>query len=180
MFSHRARAAVLASALALLISISLGIASAPVASAITITANEAASLPAAVSGFRANVVAILRENLTDYGDRLTPAERKHMTSLIGEVNQDLGRLQRATARTATLTANSAPKAKRASAARNAADTFDAGYAKAISNLAEIQPILQPKLNVFEALRAKSQLDTQMTRYEQLGARIHSVDASLHS
>lgn len=178
MLVRRARAFTLVCALSLPVGLPVTVATATSAVAAPSTRAEAAALPAAVKSFRADVMSILRANMSSYGDRLSPTERKRMSTLTAQVNRDLSALERATARTASLTQSNAPRADRARAAATAAAAFDAGYGKALANLAEIQPLLQPKLSLFEALKAKSQLDTQMARYEELGARIHGVDASL--
>ena len=170
----RSRAAAAIAAAALAVTGAAYASPAAPAAAVTVVASDASSIPADVRRFRAGVVAELRSNMARYGDRLTAAERRRVNELIGDVDRDLRALQRATAKSARLARDPGQHRAADRAATTAAREYDAGYAKAMRSLAEFQPILQPRLSLFEALRAKSALDAHMAAYEELGRRIHAA------
>ena len=97
-----------------------------------------------------------------------------MNGLRVQVDRALHGLQGKTRVTARLEASNAPAAKRRAAARAAARSFDSAYDQAMSGLAKVQPMLQPKLSLFEAFGAKSDLDEQLEQFDELGRRIHEV------
>ena len=161
----------------LLLVAALGVIAAPAATAAEVAA-PARQAAAEAKAFREDINATLADNLATYRDRLSPPERTRMQALTRTVDRDLGDLQRATATTARLAATPGARVKAHRAAQTAVTQFDAGYAKALANLAELQPILLPRLTIFEALRAKSELDTQLARYAALGERIKAVERQL--
>ena len=134
----------------------------------------AAQLPAEVTTFRQAMTTQLDAYLNTYGDRLNTTERQQMNALRDEVDRELLTLRTATQRTARLAKAHAPAANQRSAARAAARAFDAAYAKAIRVLEQVEPILRPKLSLFEALGAKSDLDAQLERFDELGRHIHGL------
>lgn len=101
-----------------------------------------------------------------------------MRDLVRTVDRDLRQLQQATAATARIAARPGSRAQAHSAAQSAVARFDAGYAKALGELADLQPLLLPRLSIFEALRAKSDLDTQLARYAELGEQVRAVERDL--
>ncbi|MDD2859264.1 MAG: hypothetical protein PHU75_11395 [Candidatus Nanopelagicales bacterium] len=131
-----------------------------------------AALPGQVSQFRQGVAATLRDYFATYGDRLSATERAQMNTLVAQVDDELGALQRKASAGARLARAGAPAADQRRAARATARSFDAAYARAMASLDKVQPILAPKLSIFEALRAKSDFDRQMQAFEELGASIH--------
>lgn len=165
---------------ALTLTTAVGVTLAPAASATTSAIDEAQSVRMSVREFRTSVLAELERNLDDYGDRLSHAERTRVTTIVGEVDRDLGRLQSTTAQASRLVTQGAPLKAQRSAAHRASVTFDAGYTKALTRLAEMQPILQPRLSLIEGLQAKLDLDEQMGRYELLGQRIHGLEDHLRT
>ena len=46
----------------------------------------------------------------------------------------------------------------------------------MSSLAEVEPILRPKLSLFEGLEAKGDLDDMLARYDEIGGAIHDFEA----
>jgi hypothetical protein len=165
--------------LVLLLVVTLGVIAAPTATAADV-ASSAREAAVEARAFRQDINATLTDNLATYRDRLSPAERTRMQALARTVDRDLGDLQRATATASRLAAKPGVRAKAHRAAQAAVTQFDAGYAKALRNLAELQPILLPRLSIFEALRAKSELDTQLARYAALGERIKAVERQLRA
>ena len=163
--------------LVLLLVAALGLVAAPAATAADTTA-PARAAAAEARAFRQVINAQLTRDLATYRDRLTPGERTRMRELARTVDRDLGQLQQATATTARLAARPGSRAKAHRAAQAAVARFDAGYAKAMSSLAELQPVLLPRLSIFEALRAKSELDTQLARYAALGEQLRFVERAL--
>ncbi|MDO9486445.1 MAG: hypothetical protein Q7K25_10350 [Actinomycetota bacterium] len=138
------------------------------------SSSPAAQLPREVAEFRKSMTSQLDHYFQDYGDRLSGRERVEMDSLRSQVDQELVALQGKTRITARLESRNASKAALMTAARTAARAFDRTYARAIAGLQRVQPILQPKLSLFEAFGAKSDLDEQLSRFEELGMRIHQV------
>ena len=110
----------------------------------------------------------------EYGDRLSASERQEINALRSQVDRELLALEVKTKLTARLEANKAPTATRKAAARAGARFFDETYARAIAGLEKVRPILQPKLSLFEAFDAKSDLDEQLSRFEEFGNHIHQV------
>ena len=163
--------------LVLLLVATLGLIAAPGASAADTVASARAAATEA-HAFRQDINAQLARDLATYRARLSPAERLRMRDLARTVDRDLRQLQQATASTARLAARSGVRAKAHRAAQAAVARFDAGYAKALDELAALQPMLLPRLSIFEALRAKSDLDTQLARYAALGEQIRAVERDL--
>lgn len=139
---------------------------------------KSSSTPAAVASdvvaFRQNIGNVLQSYFTTYGSRLSTNEQAQMTTLVGQVDRELATLQRKAQHSAELTRTHAPKAKQRAAAHAAAQTFDAAYSHALASLESVQPILQPKLSLFEALRAKSDLDQSLQAFENLGTQLHTL------
>ena len=163
--------------LVLLLIAGLGLVTAPAACA-TDAAAPAQAAATEARAFRQAINAQLARELATYQGRLTPAERIRMRDLARTVDRDLGQLQQVTATTARLAARPRSRAKAHRAAQAAVASFDAGYAKALSNLGELQPVLLPRLSILEALQAKSDLDTQLARYADLGEQIKAVERLL--
>jgi len=134
----------------------------------------AAQLPAEVTTFRQAMTTQLDAYFNKYGDRLSASERQRMNALRDQVDRELLALRTATQRTARLAKSHAPAPKQRSAASAAARAFDAAYARAIRVLEQVEPILRPKLSLFEALGAKSDLDGQLERFDELGRHIHGL------
>lgn len=114
------------------------------------SSSAAAQLPGEVANFRTSMTMQLDSYFKEYGNRLSAAERQEMNSLRAQVDRELA------------------------AAQAAARTFDATYHHAITGLERVQPILQPKLSLFEAFSAKSDLDGQLSRFEELGNHVHHL------
>lgn len=159
--------------LALLVSTPALASAAPSAASLS----AAAQLPGEVASFRSSMTNQLDNYFREYGDRLSAAERKEMNRLRAQVDSELLALQAKTRTTARLEAANAPAIKRAAAAKAAARAFDLAYGRAMAGLERVQPILQPKLSLFEALGAKSDLDDQLSRFDELGQHIHQLAGS---
>lgn len=152
-------------------------ASAPVPAVRSATA--AGDTASALKSFRSSMSAQLGQYLTTYGPRLAEAERARVDALIAEADADLARLSNLAASTATWERRgNRPRAQRA--ARAAVTAFDASYARAEAAVNEMTPILQPHLNLFEALDAKAALDQRMAAYRNLGGQLRNVQASLRN
>ena len=129
-----------------------------------------------VRAFRMDVRATLTDYRTRYGNRLTTAERQRMQALQGQVDRQLTLVELRTARAERLSVSSASSAAKAEAAREASGAFDRAHASAMSSLAEVEPILRPKLSLFEGLEAKGDLDDMLARYDEIGGAIHDFEA----
>lgn len=62
-------------------------------------------------------------------------------------------------------------------AKDAELAFTKAQESSVTTLDEVQPMLQSKLGLFEALSAKGDLDEQMARYDALGVQIRKVSAA---
>jgi len=152
-------------------------ASAPVPAVRSATA--AGDTASAVKSFRSSMSAQLRQYLTTYGSRLAEAERARVDALIAEADADLARLSNLAASTATWERRG-NRSRAQRAARAAVTAFDTSYARAEAAVNEMTPILQPHLNLFEALDAKAALDQRMAAYRNLGGQLRNVQASLRN
>lgn len=144
------------------------------AAPIAFKSSMASELPREVADFRNSMTGQLDDYFKEYGDRLSDAERKQMDTLRKQVDRELLVLQAKTRVTARLEARNASIVKRRAAAHAAARAFDSTYKRAIAGLENVQPILQPKLSLFEAFGAKSDLDEELSRFEELGQHIHQL------
>jgi hypothetical protein len=132
------------------------------------------AIPAEVSTFRLNVSSLLNSFYSTYGSRLSQSERTQMSGLINEVDQVLGTLYRQSTLSAKLARTNAPRVKQRQAAAAVAKTYDAAFADSNANMEKLQPIIAPKLSLFEALSAKSDLDQSQRDFENLGIHIHQA------
>lgn len=130
-----------------------------------------------VRAFRMDVRATLTDYSTRYGNRLTTAERRRMQVLQGQVDRQLTLVELRTARAERVSASSASSATKLAAAQDASAAFDRAHESAMSSLAEVEPILRPKLSLFEGLEAKGDLDDMLGRYDEIGRAIHAFEAS---
>ena len=159
---------------ALSLAIVFGAAGLAAAEPTTVSAAAASQLPGEVASFRSSMTTQLNSYFTEYGDRLSSTERQQMNALRAQIDRELLALQAKTQITARLAAAQAPPVKRQVAAQAAARAFDSAYASAMAGLDRVQPILQPKLSLFEAFGAKSDLDDQLSQFEALGQHIHQI------
>jgi len=160
-------------AAALISVIGLGLSTA-VAQAAPTQTSVSMSIPAEVSTFRLNVLALLQSFYSNYGNRLSQSERTQMSGLINQVDQVLGTLYRQSTVSAKLARTNAPQVKQRQAATTVAKTYDTAFANSDANMKKLQPIIGPKLSFFEALSAKSDLDQSRQEFEDLGIRIHQA------
>jgi hypothetical protein len=86
----------------------------------------------------------------------------------------LGTLYRQSTLSAKLARTNAPRVKQRQAAAAVAKTYDAAFADSNANMEKLQPIIAPKLSLFEALSAKSDLDQSQRDFENLGIHIHQA------
>jgi len=135
---------------------------------------NAGTVSANVAGFRQDTRGLLDSYYATYGSRLSPAEQTNMSGLIKHIDAELAVVQSKSQFIARLSRQQAPKPKQLAAARSAAKAFDAAYSHAITSLKQVQPLLQPKLSLFEALRAKSDLDSSLQEFETLGTQLHAL------
>lgn len=122
-----------------------------------------------------DVRAMLRDYMDRYGDRLSAADRRRMAQLQSQVDRQLTLVQVKMARAERIARSSVSRAVKVAAAHEASVAFDRAHASAIEALAEVEPILRPKLSLFEGLEAKGDLDDMLARYEDLGAAIHAFE-----
>ena len=182
------RRAVLAVPVSLALAISLALAM-PVptagASGVPAVAPTVARLESAtdaarrVGTFRRSMTTQLNDYLARYGPRLTEAERARVGELTTQSDADLAQLQELANATASWERRR-NRARALKAAGNAVRAFDRAYARAESAIAEVKPILQPRLNIFEALDAQSALDQRMTAYRDLGRQLRAVQTGIKS
>ena len=119
----------------------------------------------------------VRKLLTDYGDRLSKAELARMRVLAKDADRPLGIVETRTATTERLARSGAPRAAVYRSAKAAELAFTKAQESSVTTLDEVQPMLQSKLGLLEALSAKGDLDDQMARYDALGAQIRKVSAA---
>ena len=135
---------------------------------------NAGTVSANVAGFRQDIRGLLDSYYATYGSRLSPAEQTNMTGLIKKVDAELAIVQSKSQVLAKLSRQQAPQSKQLAAARSAAKAFDTAYSHAMTSLEQVQPLLQPKLSFFEALRAKSDLDTSLQDFQAVGTQLHAL------
>lgn len=164
---------VIGAALAVPLGIALPSPASAAPAAVTVLARPAASPVAPdVGAFRVDIRADLADYLARYGGRLSGAERQRMTALSGQVDRSLALLTLRVATAEQRIASGAPSAR--ATAASAVAQYERAHAQALATLDEVQPILQPKLSLFEALEAKMDFDEQMSRFESLGDRIQAL------
>lgn len=157
----------------------------PMASAAPASAPSVASKTSAkdaareIGTFRTSMSAQLNDYLTRYGPRLAEAERARVSELITQSDTDLAQVQSLANTTATWERRR-NRARAVKAAADAVRSFDSAYARAEAAVAEMKPILQPRLSIFEALDAQSALDQRMAAYRGLGRQLRAVQAGLRS
>lgn len=132
-----------------------------------------------VGTFRASMTAQLNDYLARYGPRLTEAEQARVAELTAQSDADLAQLQVLANATATWERRR-NRARALKAAGDAVRAFDSAYARAESAIAEVKPILQPRLSIFEALDAQSALDQRMAAYRSLGRQLRAVQTGIKS
>ena len=132
----------------------------------------------AVVDFRAEMNALLASYLKDYGDRLSATELARAKALIAQADSSLTGVQNATARTAALAAGGASKAQVLAASRAAERAFVTSHDQAVAALNQITPILQPKLGLFEALGAKRDADSKLSKFSEIGAKITALSKTI--
>ena len=137
----------------------------------------AAAAHKSASVLRRNVGRLLNRYLADYGDRLSQAELARMRFLAKDANRQLGIVETRTATTERLARGGASRAVVYRSAKAAELAFTNAQALSVTTLDEVQPMLQSKLGLFEALSAKGDLDEQMARYDALGVQIRNVSAA---
>ena len=136
--------------------------------------STAIAIPGEVSTFRVNVSELLHSFYSTYGSRLSQSEKTQMSGLIDQVDQVLGTLYRQSTVSAKLARTNAPMVKQRQAAATVAKTYDTAFANSNASMEKLQPIIAPKLSLFEALSAKSDLDQSQQEFEDLGIRIHQA------
>ena len=154
-----------------------GLSAASVAPPARLSASTSSDTASAVRDFRSAMSTQLRQYRASYGPRLSQAEQTRVDALIAQSDADLARLSNLAAATATWDRRR-NQARAARAAKAAVAAFDLSYARAEAAVNELTPILQPHLNVFEALDAKAALDQRMAAYRNLGGQLRNVQASL--
>lgn len=123
--------------------------------------------------FRSSLNADLDSYLARYGSRLSPAEAQRVRVLQRQTMRDLRDVQRSVSRVARWDREAKPVQHRRAAAAAYA-RYENAYARADRAIAELRPMLQPKLNLFEALDASQALDSRMAEYRKLGLRIRDL------
>jgi len=144
------------------------------AGAQAVTTSSPTAIASEVSGFRHDVSGLLNSYYKTYGSRLNPSEKTQMSGLIAQVDTELAQLHRKSKNAATLAHSLAPASKQKLAAKNLAKSYDSAYSHALASLQQVEPILAPKLSLFEVLQAKADLDQSMQQFELLGTRIHQA------
>ena len=156
-------------------------AAAPVAAepsgVVTSDATAAARASSAVTAFRTNLQRTLSSYVNRYGDRLAEAERARVNELIAQADRDLAGVATQAA-TTTRWAKRGNQAKALASAKSAVRVYGGAFARAEQAIAEIKPILAPRLGFLEAIEAQRDLDAQMTRYRALGTQLRAVVTTL--
>lgn len=137
----------------------------------------AAQAHRSVVAFRGQMRSTLQDYLARYRGRLTVDEYTRFAGLAAKVDRDLGALSATSATTARL-ARGPQRARAARSADAAYRAYQRSYAEALSTLAQVQPILQPKLGLLEAMDAKVQLDTRLAEFRAVGDRLLEASSAL--
>ena len=138
---------------------------------------DATAAHASATTLRRAVGKLLNRYLADYGDRLSKAELARMRFLAKDADRQLGIVETRTATTERLARSGASRAAVYRSAKAAELAFTKAQESSVTTLDEVQPMLQSKLGLLEALSAKGDLDDQMARYDALGAQIRKVSAA---
>jgi succinate dehydrogenase flavin-adding protein (antitoxin of CptAB toxin-antitoxin module) len=128
---------------------------------------------AAVAGFRTDLQRTLNTYLSTYGDSLTEAECARVTTLIAQSDSDLAAVS-TQAESTTRWTNRGNRTKAQQSARSAVRVYESAFARAERTIAEIKPILAPRMGFLEAIEAQSDLDAHMNRYRALGTQLRTV------
>lgn len=138
------------------------------------TTSDARAANQAVAAFRPKVTATLDDYRDTYGTRLNDTERARVDDLVAEAEASLRTLQSRTRATLTLARSGAPRGRVAAAAHAADLAYERAHQSAEDAIAVMQPVLIGRLSLFEALRARSDVDRMMSEYEAVGRVIASV------
>ena len=144
------------------------------------SATGARNIAKAVVAFRTDMNAVLASYVTDYGNRLSESELANAKALIAQADASVNGVQAATARTSNLASSGASKMQVLSASRAAEKAFTKSHEQALAALNQITPILQPKLGLFEALGAKRDADSRLSKFSDLGVKISALTKTINS
>lgn len=136
-------------------------------------ADSAREVATSVKGFRSSMRRELDDYVERYGSRLSDSETERLSALITRSDSDLRRLVYRVEKVARWEKRGNARRTR-QAASQAIAAYEFALQRANSAISEMQPILRPKLNVFEALEANSTLNARMTAYENLESQIRSL------
>ena len=128
----------------------------------------------AVTRFRPASHQRLTAFLSQYGGRLTPVQLQRAQAQVAKADLTLSQLEAKTRATRTLARSGASTARIKQAADAAGRAFDGAAASTAAAMAEMQPMLQAKLSLFEGLRAKLELDQSMRDFAAVGAAVKAV------
>ena len=128
----------------------------------------------AVTRFRPASHQRLTAFLSQYSDRLTPVQLQRAQAQVAKADLTLSQLEAKTRATRTLARSGASTARIKQAADAASRAFDSASALTATAMAEMQPMLQSKLSLFEGLRAKLELDQSMRDFAAVGAAVKAV------
>ncbi|PHX61351.1 MAG: hypothetical protein CK552_01240 [Actinobacteria bacterium] len=128
----------------------------------------------AVSQFRPASHLGLTAFLSQYGDRLTPEQLKRAQAQVVRADLTLAQLEAKTRVTRILARSGASTTRIKQAADAASRAFDGATASTAWAMAEMQPMLQAKLSLFEGLQAKLELDRSMRDFAAVGAVVKAV------
>lgn len=139
--------------------------------------NAAAEAARAVTSFRRSMRAELTGYLTRYGPRLSAAERARVDGVINRSDSHLNQVARHT-RAAAQWEGRGDRSRALRQATAAATAAERAYQQAELAIAELTPILEPKLGLFEGLDAQAALTTRMRDYRTLVDQIRAVPGQL--
>lgn len=128
----------------------------------------------AVSQFRPASHLGLTAFLSHYGDRLTLEQLQRAQALVAQADITLVQLEAKTRVTRTLARSGARTARIQQAATAASRAFDTASNSTASAMAEMQPMLQSKLSLFEGLQAKLELDRSLRDFAAIGVAVKAV------
>ena len=137
----------------------------------------ATSAHTSVTRLRQDVGELPNRYLSDYGDRLNTTERVRMRFLVKDADRQLGIVEKRTATATRLASSGASRVAVHRSGRAAEVAFTTAFARALTTLDEVQPMLQSKLGLLEAIAAKGDLDEQMARYDAVDTQIRKISAA---
>lgn len=135
---------------------------------------EATAASSDARQLRRDVASSLGKYLTTYGDRFTSRETTKLEELKARADRQLGFVVLATNRLRWSIANRSSRAQIAAAGTAAQTTPKRARATAEASFDQARAIVEPKLSVIERIRALSDYNSMMDRFDALGDQLAAI------